>query len=91
MSRIIIAGVLAIVLIGFGLGLYAWVMDKGADLERAKQEKENAEFVIRANKGRSTYDQCDTANGLYDFRTSTCKLPTARGDSRAAPGSPREN
>lgn len=51
------------------------VREEGAERERAKQEKANAEFVIRANKGAVDFDTCDAAGGLYNFRTGACELP----------------
>lgn len=48
---------------------------QGAAIERAKQEKANAEFRVRVNRGTVDYDTCDAAGGLYDFRTRACKLP----------------
>lgn len=49
--------------------------EAGKAIERAKQEKANAEFRVRAQKGAVDYDTCDRAGGLYDFRTRACKLP----------------
>ena len=46
----------------------------GAANERAKQEKANAEFRVRAQKGAVDFDTCDAAGGLYDFRTRACEL-----------------
>lgn len=47
----------------------------GGAAERAKQEKANAEFRVRASEGAVDYDTCDDAGGLYDFTRRTCKLP----------------
>lgn len=49
--------------------------EAGKASERAKQEKANAEFRVRAAKGAVDFDTCDAAGGLFDFRKSTCKLP----------------
>ena len=57
-------------------GWFAYrLIDEGAERERAKQEKANAEFVVRANKGAVSFDTCDRAGGLYDFRRGSCQLP----------------
>lgn len=53
--------------------------DIGGAAERAKQEKENAQMLVRARKGAVDYDTCDRAGGLYNFRTSACKLPPDGG------------
>jgi len=47
----------------------------GRDAERQKQEKSNAQFRVRAQKGAVDFDLCDAAGGLYDFRKGSCKLP----------------
>lgn len=53
--------------------------DIGGDAERMKQEKENAQMLVRARKGAVDYDTCDRAGGLYNFRTSACKLSSDGG------------
>lgn len=47
----------------------------GGTAERLKQVEENARFKVNAKRGVVDYDTCDDAGGLFDFRTSTCKLP----------------
>ena len=47
----------------------------GGEAERAKQEKANAEFKVKAAQGRVDYLTCDAAGGMYDFRKGTCQLP----------------
>ena len=49
--------------------------DIGGEAERIKQERENAQFIVKARKGAVDYNTCDRANGLYDFAKGTCKLP----------------
>lgn len=79
MGKYVVAALgLLILLLGFGVAIYGWIWKEAADVERAKQEKENAEFIIRANKGRVDYSVCDDADGLYDFKSGTCELPAAR-------------
>jgi len=59
-------------------GLWYFIKEQreiGGEAERLKQVKENAQFKVRANKGIVGYDTCDDADGLYDFRTGSCKLP----------------
>ena len=51
------------------------VWDQAAEQERAKQEKANAEFVVRSNKGAVDFDTCNDAGGLFDFRRRSCQLP----------------
>jgi hypothetical protein len=70
-------------------GLYSAVREDAAENERAKQEKANAEFIIRTQNGRSTYDQCDAADGVYDFAAGTCKLPAARPSGSTPAGGER--
>lgn len=60
--------------------LFLFIHDQretGRQQERAKQEKADAEFKVRAQKGGVDYDTCDRAGGLYDFRRGSCKLPVA--------------
>lgn len=49
--------------------------EHGAERERVKQEKANAEFQVRSQKGAVSYDTCDRAGGVYDFGKGSCKLP----------------
>lgn len=46
----------------------------GGEAERAKQERANAEFTVKANKGIVDFDTCDRAGGLFDFRKGACQL-----------------
>lgn len=72
----LVVGAVGILILG---GLYlAWSEHQrsiGAADQLAKQEKANAEFRVRANKGAVDFDTCDTAGGLFDFRKGTCQLP----------------
>ena len=70
--------ILAVALAGILAYLYNSISDDAAAIERAKQEKANAEFSVRANKGVVSYDTCDRADGVYDFAKGTCQLPAAR-------------
>ncbi|TBY41579.1 hypothetical protein [Rhizobium leguminosarum] len=72
----IVVGVVGLLIVaGLYVGWSQYQQSRGAADERAKQEKANAEFRVRANKGAVDYDTCDRADGLYDFRKGTCKLP----------------
>lgn len=60
------------------IGLVMFARDQreiGGAAQREQQEKENAQFRVKAAKGRIDYDTCDLAGGLYQFGTGTCKLP----------------
>lgn len=71
----IILGVAALVAISY----FAYhFTQQGAEAERQKQEKENAQFQVKAKAGAVSYDVCDAAGGMYDFRKGTCKLPATR-------------
>ena len=64
--------------LGLIFTLYHVIREDAREAERAKQEKANAEFIIKTQKGRSTYDECDAADGLYNFAKGTCELGTTR-------------
>jgi hypothetical protein len=64
--------------LGLIFALYYMIREDAQEAERAKQEKANAEFIIKTQKGRSTYDECDAADGVYDFAKGTCQLQTTR-------------
>ncbi|TCA48550.1 hypothetical protein E0J16_25820 [Rhizobium pisi] len=75
MEKIVIAVVGFCILGGIYFGWSQYQQSIGAAEQLAKQEKANAEFRVRANKGAVDYDTCDRADGLYDFRKASCKLP----------------
>ncbi len=54
------------------------LINLGGSSESARQEKANATLSIQAAKGRTDYDTCDRADGLYDFAKGTCQLPAAQ-------------
>lgn len=64
----------AVILGGFGIFVYHQ-RSIGADAERAKQDKANAQFKVRVNQGAVDFDTCERAGGLYQFGKGTCKLP----------------
>lgn len=60
------------------VGLVMFARDQreiGGATAREQQEKENAQFRVRANKGRIDYDTCELAGGMYKFGTGTCQPP----------------
>jgi hypothetical protein len=67
------------------IGAYLSIRNSGASDERIKQEKENAQFTVQANKGLVDYDTCDRADGVYDFGKGTCKLQRIKPSAIPAP------
>jgi hypothetical protein len=74
-EKLVVGAIGLMIVVGLYVGWSQYQQSKGAAEERAKQEKANAEFRVRANKGAVDYDTCDRADGLYDFRKASCKLP----------------
>jgi hypothetical protein len=73
--KIYLALAAAAVILGGVLAFTFHQRSIGGEAERAKQDKANAEFKIKASKGRVDYVTCDVGGGLYDFRKGTCELP----------------
>ena len=69
-----IAGICVMLLAGLSYFIHDQ-RERGAQVEAAKQEKENAKFQVNARRGAVEFDVCDRADGLYNFAKGTCKLP----------------
>ncbi|MBB4342159.1 hypothetical protein [Rhizobium leguminosarum] len=74
-EKLVVGAVGLMIVIGLYVGWSQYQQSKGAADERVKQEKANAEFRVRVNKGVVDYDTCDRAGGLFNFRKATCELP----------------
>lgn len=72
--------------VGLGLAIIAGLLyydhqrvERGRELERQIQEKENAVFRERLRKGARDFDACHELGGVWDFkRPGSCQLPGAK-------------
>lgn len=73
--RIYLYAAIAAVLIGGGILYTIEQRSAGAAAEKARQDKADAAFRVQSTKGAVSFDVCDRAGGLYDFRKNRCVIP----------------
>jgi len=50
-----------------------YLIDTGADRERAKIDKENSDAIKKANENTANLGDCLDAGRVYDFETGKCR------------------
>lgn len=72
--KVYLYATIAVIVIA-AVGYYTYRQrELGRELEKAQQEKSNAEFRKKTIEGFTDFDTCDRAGGLYNFSKGTCEF-----------------
>lgn len=66
---------IALVTSGAAIGVYEIIKHKGADEVRAAIEKDDQDAIRMGVEASRSFDDCNSAGGMWDFRRQRCSSP----------------